>query len=366
MWASSTSFIYQNNFLFYILKYVHQTTGIIMTENTENTEKNINKEILKTLQVTSDTNKSLVNLISAQHKQNKLKIIFWLIPIIFMIIFYAKQHLDKNSFYDKDKGYVAQVTLNGAIRNDSKSTSADAIIPALRNAFADTKAKGVILRISSPGGSPSQSILIHDELLRLQKVYPEKKFIISGEEGLASGGYWISTAANYINVLPSTLTGSIGVIMTNFDLSKLIARYDIKRRIITAGENKHRLDTFIEPRAEDIQKLKDVAEQLHKEFIKVVKTSRGNRLKGDPKELFSGDFWLGEEALKLGLVDSVSSTSDLLVKEFGTETIKDYSRKPGLFESLKPSNPLASLQSNINTLSELYNYLTYQQLPTIN
>jgi protease-4 len=218
----------------------------------------------------------------------------------------------------------------------------------LRSAFADKKAKGVVLRISSPGGSPTQSILIHDEIIKLRSQYPDKKFVISGEESMTSGAMWIASSSPYINVLPATITGSIGVISAGWDLSDFIEKFDVKRRIITAGVNKHRLDTFVKPRNEDLEKIKNIMSQLHQQFINTVKEGRGGRLKGDPKELYSGDFWLGEQALEYGLVDRVGSTQQFLIDQFGTDTVKDFSKKPGMFDGLKLSNPLASMSSEAN------------------
>ncbi|GAA5141069.1 S49 family peptidase [Thalassotalea piscium] len=331
-----------------------------MAEYPNKKDTDIHEQLLRTIKYTGQTNTALINLIAAQEKQGRIRMLFWILPIVFMIFFYAKQHIDQNNQFD-DSGYVAQVILKGEIRMDSPTSGADSIIPALRQAFSDEKAKGVVLRISSPGGSPTQSILIHDELKKLQSEYPDKKFVVVGEEGLTSGAYWIAAAAKEIHVLPATFTGSIGVIFSFLDISKLADRFDVKRRIITAGENKHRIDMMIEPRDEDIEKINDLASQIHNQFIKVVTDSRGDRLKGDPKQLFSGDFWLGEQALKLGLVDSVTSTTALLNEKFGTENVKDYSRKPGFFDSIKPSNPLA-----YNALEGIRNFLTSNQSITVN
>ena len=246
---------------------------------------------------------------------------------------------------------------------DSKTAGADYVIPALRRAFADPTSKGVVVRISSPGGSPTQSILIHDELVKLQADYPDKKLVMIGEEGLTSGAYWIANAAEEIHVLPATFTGSIGVIMASFDLSKVAERFEVKRRIITSGNNKSRLDMFVEPRPEDIEKLKSLANQIHAEFIELVTTSRGDRLKGDPDVIFSGDFWLGDRALELGLVDSVTTTSAVLLEEFGTDTVKDYSQQPGLFDGLKPS--LGAATSIESLLEYMHNMMTYSPYPTL-
>lgn len=277
---------------------------------------------------------TLIKVNEAQQKQNKWRMLFWALPVVFVILYAMKQSYDNNNFYDKEKGYVAQVVLSGEIKIGSKSASADWIIPSLRAAFADDKAKGVLLRISSPGGSPNQSILIHDEIVKLKTQYPNKKFTVIGEESLTSGAYWIASASDTINVLPATLTGSIGVIFSSFNVSKLAERFDIKRQIVTAGKNKSRIDPFIEVTEDSLNKLKVVADGLHVQFIDVVSKSRGDRLVGDKEELFSGDFWLGTTAFELGLVDRVTSTTELMNDFYGTDSVKNYSAPPSLLASL--------------------------------
>jgi protease-4 len=321
----------------------------------------VHDQLLRTIKYTGQINNRLAALLESQTKQGKFKLIIWFLPVLFILFFYIKQHITKEDIYNTEKGYVAQVVLSGVIKIDSSTASADAIIPALRNAFADEKAKGVLLRISSPGGSPTQSILIHDELKKLQAKYQSKKLIVIGEEGLISGAYWVACAAENINVLPATMTGSIGVIMKSFDFSKLAARFDVKRLVIAAGSNKSRLDQFVEPKQEDIDKLLGISNQLHQQFISIVKESRGDRLNGQPSYLFSGDFWLGEEALELGLVDRITSTSSLLNEEFGTDVVKDYTRQPGFFDQIAAKNPLASAQISI---LDAFQMLTYMEYPT--
>jgi protease-4 len=323
--------------------------------------ENLNLAILQFMQ---EQSMQMAKFVDNQNKQGRFRFLFYLVPILLMIGISIKNHYDANKQFEEN-GYVSQVVLKGAIKMDSPTASADVIIPALRGAFADKDAKGVVFRISSPGGSPTQSMLIHDELKLLQEKYPEKELVVIGEESLTSGAYWIAAAAKDIHVLPATFTGSIGVIFSTFDVSKLADRFNIKRRIITGGVNKSRIDMFIEPRPEDLAKLQGLATQLHEQFIKVVTDSRKDRLIGDPEILFSGDFWVGDKAKELGLVDSVTSTSKLLNERFGTDVVKDYSRKPGFMESLKPGNPLASTESALDLLSQAWSFMVYAELPTV-
>ena len=306
--------------------------------------------LITTLAKVLESSESLMGMARSEEKQRRFRLFLWFMPVLLLICWTVYDQQQKSN-YNPDGGYVAQVQMRGEIALGG-SISADNTIPSLRKAFADKKAKGVVIRISSPGGSPAQSILIHDEIMRLKKDY-DRPVTLIGEEQIASGGFWISLAADNIHVLPSTIVGSIGVIFDYMDISKLAEKFEIEKHIITAGKNKHRIDLFKSPRKEDIEKLQKLADQLHGEFIALVKDRRGNKLKGDPEELFSGDFWLGHEAVELGLVDNVTSTSNLLLETYQTENVLDYSRKPGLLEQLNPMKSqiqgLLKLQAMIPT-----------------
>lgn len=232
----------------------------------------------------------------------------------------------------KEKPYVSLVRLNGEI-DPTGDFSARKVIPQLTAAFMDKRAKGVILLINSPGGSPVQASIIHDKIEQLKTKY-HKTVIVMGEDLLASGAYLISTAADKIYVNDDTVTGSIGVIMDGFGFSDLMHKIGIDRRVFTAGDNKDRMDPFLPMNPADKAKLKIVLDDVHQNFIDDVEAGRKGKLNGDPKELFSGDFWTGQEAVKLGLVDGTGNLWDVAKKEFNVQRYKDYSRQPGLLEIL--------------------------------
>ncbi|MDH5632537.1 MAG: S49 family peptidase [Gammaproteobacteria bacterium] len=233
-----------------------------------------------------------------------------------------------------DGDYVSLVRINGVISSDSEA-SAGKINRSLEKAFKDEDAKGVVLLINSPGGAPVQSSLIHDRLLQLRNKYPDRKVIAIGEDLMASGAYFIAAGAPEIYANRSTIAGSIGVIRAGFGFQKLLQQYGIERRVFTAGENKIRADAFQPIQSEDRKKLNTVLDQIHQHFIDAVTTSRGDRLKGNRNKLFSGDVWLGDEAVQLGLIDGLGDLHSIIEKKFDVSEFKDYTPKKGIKGLLK-------------------------------
>ena len=247
--------------------------------------------------------------------------------------------------------YVSLVRMDGLIMANTMF-SARRVIPELREAFADQGAKGVILLINSPGGSPVQASIIHDEILNLKKRY-HKKVIVVGEDELASGAYLISTAADKIYVNNDTLTGSIGVVISGFGFVDMLKKVGVAHRLFTAGNHKNRLDPFETLNPDDVTRIKQVLEQVHQNFIDLVIAGRGDRLqRGDRQELFSGDFWTGKEAANLGVVDGTANLGTVLRQEFGVKSYRDYTTRVPLLQALFR-----------NTVTDLYFHLTNETAP---
>jgi len=230
------------------------------------------------------------------------------------------------------KGYVALVRLNGDI-GPGEEFSAETVLPALKDAFSDRDAKGVVLDINSGGGTPVQASIIHDAILDLKKK-THKKVIVVGEDMMASGAYFVAVAADKIYVNPNTLTGSVGVIMKEFGFTDLIKKMGVERRVYASGTNKDRLDPFLPQNPNDLSKIRGVISEIHGNFIAVVKQGRQGKLQGETNDLFSGDFWSGQTALKLGLVDKLCNLSDVMHNEFQVAAYKDYSHEQSLVKSL--------------------------------
>jgi len=190
----------------------------------------------------------------------------------------------------------------------------------LERAFGMRRAQAVALVINSPGGSPVQSHLIYR---RIRELAAENKrpVIAFAEDVAASGGYMIACAADEIICDPSSIVGSIGVVGGSFGFAKLMDKLGIERRLYTSGEHKAMLDPFLPENPEDVEKLKAVQREIHEGFIDLVKASRGARLKGPEKTLFSGEYWTGNTAIELGLADGIGDLRTTLRERFGDDVI---------------------------------------------
>jgi len=232
------------------------------------------------------------------------------------------------------KEHTALVNVEGLIASDTKA-SADNVITGLRNAFEDSKTKGVILRMNTPGGSPVQARYINDEILRLKKKYPKIPVYAVVVDICASGGYYIAVAADKIYADPGSLVGSIGVLINSFGFVEGMKQWGVERRLLTAGKHKGILDPFSPLKEFDKQHIQRTLDQLHRQFIAKVKEGRGERLKTEQyPELFSGLFWSGEEAKKIGLIDGFGSSSYVAREIIGAEDIVDFTPKEDLFKRL--------------------------------
>ena len=226
--------------------------------------------------------------------------------------------------------HTALVDLQGEIAPDSKA-SADAINASLKAAFESHESVGVILRINSPGGSPVQSGIIHDEILRLRAKYPEKPLHVVVEEICASGGYYVAVAGDKIFVDKASLVGSVGVIMNGFGVTGLMDKLGIERRAITAGKNKALLDPFSKEDPKQKAFVQEMLSEVHQQFIKVVRDGRGDRLKETP-EIFSGLVWNGAKSVELGLTDALGTVDGVAREVFKAPEVVDYTMKDNLAE----------------------------------
>ena len=279
--------------------------------------------------------RTLVDALLKDRKLNRrwkiIRSFVWaLIVLLYAMLIFSPSH--KNGDKDIKKPYVALIRLKGIIMPNS-SFSAGKVIPQLNRAFADKKAKGVVIVINSPGGSPVQASMIHDKIVQLKHKY-KKKVVVVGLDALASGAYLVATSADKIYVNRDTLTGSIGVIMSGFGFNNAIEKLGITRRVFTAGNHKDRLDPFKPLNPADAAKVHRVLNQVHQNFIEDVLQARRGRLHGKREELFSGDFWTGETAVKLGLVDGTGNVWDILKSQFGVTHYKDYSVRPSFLHTL--------------------------------
>lgn len=223
-----------------------------------------------------------------------------------------------------DEPYVAMVSLTGGIMESNRRASDEGLKSQLIEAFEDEKAKGVVIRISSPGGTPVQSNLIRERIERL-KEKTGKRVIIVGEESLASGAYLVAMAGDKIYAQSATIVGSIGVRVTTFGASELIEKLGVERRIYTAGEKKVSLDPFRPTSERAVEHTKNILNDIHDQFIEIVKANRGEKIDYNNEDLFSGEFWTGRQSLPMGLIDGIATVSDAVEEEFGTRNVRSYS-----------------------------------------
>jgi len=253
--------------------------------------------------------------------------------VAFLTLFFISSNhtlVDVNG--DNTKGYAAVIKLDGMI-GPGQGFSAEEVLPLLKDAFTDESAQGVILDINSGGGTPVQASIIHDAIIKLKNQY-HKKVIVVGEDMLASGAYYVAVAADKIYVNPNTITGSIGVIMKGFGFPDVIKKIGVERRVYASGEYKDRLDSFLPQNKEDIDKIRQVIGEVHNNFNQVVLQGRAGKLHADAKTLFTGDFWSGQTALTLGLVDGLGNLLDVLQNEFHVSRYKDYSQNQAMLKNL--------------------------------
>ncbi|HWI11772.1 MAG TPA: signal peptide peptidase SppA, partial [Burkholderiaceae bacterium] len=227
--------------------------------------------------------------------------------------------------------HTALIELRGEIAAGAEA-SAENLIPGIKAAFEDDSAKAIVLRINSPGGSPVQAGIINDEIRRLRKLHPKKVYAVV-EETCASGAYYIAVAADEIYADKASVVGSIGVLMDSFGAAGLMDKLGVERRLITAGENKGLGDPFSPLLPKQRAYLQGMIDQIHQQFIAVVKQGRGKRLKETP-ETFTGLFWNGEQALAMGLIDHLGNLDYVAREVVKAEEVIDYTPKENVAERL--------------------------------
>jgi len=230
------------------------------------------------------------------------------------------------------KPHTAMVEVKGEIA-DGADASAEAIVTAMKNAFEDSGAKAVVLLINSPGGSPVQAGIVADEIKRMRQRYKKPVYAVV-EESCTSAAYYIASATDKIFVDKASLVGSIGVLIDGFGFTGIMNRVGVERRLIISGENKGFLDPFSPMNDQQRAHAQQMIDQIHEQFIGVVKAGRGDRLKAQTPGLFSGLFWTGEQAVELGLADQLGSIDYVAREVVKAEEVVDYTRHENVAERL--------------------------------
>ena len=231
----------------------------------------------------------------------------------------------------KSTPHTAVVEVKGEIASGADA-SAELIVAAMRSAFEDSGSQAVVLLINSPGGSPVQAGIINDEIVRLKAKYNKPVYAVV-EETCASAAYYIAAAADDIFVDKASIVGSIGVLMDGFGFTGTMEKLGVERRLLTAGENKGFLDPFSPQTEKQRAYAQTMLDQIHQQFIAVVKAGRGDRLKTTP-DTFSGLFWTGQQAVEMGLADKLGNLDFVAREIVKAEDIIDYTRRDNVAERL--------------------------------
>ena len=254
----------------------------------------------------------------------------------------------------KRRPLVAVIKMNGVIGTGGFGRSRinyESIENSINKAFGERRAKAVSLVINSPGGSPVQSSLIYKRIRYLadKKDIPVLVFV---EDVAASGGYWLACAGDEIYADKASIIGSIGVISASFGFSEAIKKIGIERRVYTTGKAKGSLDPFKPENPNDIKMLKNIQNDIQQAFIDLVSSRRGKRLTNDV-DLFTGAFWSGTEAVKLGLIDGIGEMREILRERFGKNVkIKIIAKRKGFLTNLTQSRNQNIIKNLISTIEE--------------
>jgi len=250
----------------------------------------------------------------------------------------------------KSKTTVPVIRLNGVIGGGSRlggpGLNDAALASVIERAFEKGKPKAVALVINSPGGSPVQSALI---AARIRRLADEKQIKVYAfcEDVAASGGYWLATCADEIYVDGNSIIGSIGVISASFGFSELMERQGVERRVYTAGEDKSMLDPFRPSKDEDIERIKALQKVIHQNFITQVTSARGDRL--TDKDLFTGEIWVGTQAVENGLVDGIGHLVPKMKELFGKDVrLQLLGQKRSMLSRFGAASVISDVEERLN------------------
>ncbi|MDT8990917.1 S49 family peptidase [Curvibacter sp. APW13] len=311
------------------------------TENIANAKPGWERDMLEKLAMAS-----LVEQRQARRWRNGIRLA-WLLFFVALVWLGMERG---GSPKDVSSPHTAVVEIKGEIASGAEA-SAETVVSALRSAFEDKGAQGVVLLINSPGGSPVQAGIINDEINRLKKLH-SKPVLAVVEESCASAAYYIAVAADDIYVDKASIVGSIGVLMDGFGFTGLMDKLGVERRLMTAGENKGFLDPFSPQTAKQREFAQAMLDRIHQQFIAVVKKGRGQRLKESP-ETFSGLFWTGEQAIDMGLADHFGNIDYVAREVIKAEELVDYTHHENVAERLVKRFGAAIGQGAVQALRSL-------------
>lgn len=276
-------------------------------------------------------NQIVLEYIKEQKRKRRWRFIkaLFFIMIIFLL-FYQTYQIARHKIEKQTKPHVGLIDIDGTIF-DKQLASADNFAKGLKNAYDNENMNAIVLRINSPGGSPVQADYMFNVLEYYKNKHPDIKVYAVCVDLCASAAYYVAAGADEIYANPSSMVGSIGVLYNGFGFVDTLGKLGMTRRLQTAGSNKGMLDPFSPESEKDKQILQHMLDQVHQNFIDRVKEGRGKRLADDPV-IFSGLFWTGVDAKKLGLIDGFASTGQLAREVIKINRIVDYTEKENVWE----------------------------------
>ncbi len=299
--------------------------------------------------MTEDRNQKLVERLAEMSLREQRARRRW--GVFFRLVFFGYiGFLTAAYFYHQPedfagKPHLAVISINGIIAANSDNNAAR-INETLRVAFAEESARGVVLRINSPGGSVVESNRIYQEIRRLRAKYPNKKVYAVAGDFCASGGYYVAAATDQIYVDENSLVGSIGVIFSSFGFVDAMKKLGVERRVQTAGDSKNMFDPFSPQDPEMRGRVENIIDAMHENFKTAVREGRGARLLSRP-DIFEGAVFVGTESVSLGLADGVGDTFYVAHQIVGVEEIIYYDNKSDWLDVVWDNVSLAVMEKII-------------------
>ena len=288
--------------------------------------------------------KSLVDsLIKERESERKFKFIGRIMIFILFLLIAISVIFSSSSGINYSKDHVAIINIDGEISSNGP-VNVESIIPHIEKAINNNACIGIILKINSPGGSATQSKIIFDEINKFKKINDKKIYTVIEDVG-ASGGYYIAASGNMIFANASSIVGSIGVRLDSFNITSLMEKLGIESQVISSGKDKTMLDPFSKLTKQHKLHLEILLKSIHDQFINDIQKSRSGKI--DKNNVFTGLFWTGTEALKIGLIDEIASVYDVNEKYFNSSELVTYNKEDNFFKDLMKAAIKISLDDSV-------------------
>ena len=275
--------------------------------------------------------KSLVDsLIKERESERKFKFIGRITIFILFLLITVSVIFSSSSGINYSKDHIAIINIDGEISSNGP-VNVENIIPHIEKAVNNDACLGIILKINSPGGSATQSKIIFDEINKFKKINDKKIYTVIEDVG-ASGGYYIAASGDMIFANASSIVGSIGVRLDSFNVTSLMKKIGIESQVISSGKDKTMLDPFSKLTEQHRLHLETLLASIHDQFISDIQKSRSSKI--NENKVFTGLFWTGTEALKIGLIDEIASVYDVNEKYFNNTELVTYNKEDNFFKDL--------------------------------